>query len=357
MLAELVRDVVRPLGPTLLQVPDRKTDVAILESFSSQMFAGRGTYGWSGSWEADMHLILQWAHLQPKTLFDETVARDGLEGYRVLVMPFCDVLTESVWRKVKEFQKRGGLVVSDEFLTPAIIPDIVIPSYKRTGKAEEDKAALQAKAADLRKELDPFYQRYGEASNPDVVVRFRQYRGTDYLFAINDKRTFGDYVGHHGKVMEKGLPNAATVSVSRKTRFVYDLVAHKGVWTDRTDKGLEFPVNLGPGDGRLFMITAEPIIAIRVTAPAQARLGARVPLSLAVVDSRQEPVEAVVPLHVEILDPQNRLAEGSGHYAAKDGKLDVPVDLAPNDLAGEWTIRAKELASGLTREHRLTVIP
>ena len=44
-LRRLVKEVVEPLGPTLMQVPDRKSDVAYLESFASQMFARRGTYG------------------------------------------------------------------------------------------------------------------------------------------------------------------------------------------------------------------------------------------------------------------------------------------------------------------------
>mgnify|MGYP000264156611 CR=1 FL=1 len=38
VLAELVRSVIRPLGPTLLEVPDRPADVALLQSFTSQMF-------------------------------------------------------------------------------------------------------------------------------------------------------------------------------------------------------------------------------------------------------------------------------------------------------------------------------
>ncbi|MGD8240301.1 MAG: LamG domain-containing protein, partial [Armatimonadota bacterium] len=96
VLGELVRTVVRPLGPTLLQVPDREADVALLESFASQVFAGRGTRGWGRSWEADAHLVLQWAQLQPRIVYDETILRDGLGGLQVLVMPGCDVLTEGV---------------------------------------------------------------------------------------------------------------------------------------------------------------------------------------------------------------------------------------------------------------------
>ena len=43
----LHRDVLRPLGPALLQLPDRESDVAYLNSFTSQMFARRGSYGYS----------------------------------------------------------------------------------------------------------------------------------------------------------------------------------------------------------------------------------------------------------------------------------------------------------------------
>lgn len=355
VLTELVSDVVRPLGPTLLQVPDRKTDVALLESFASQMFASRGTRGWGGSWEADMHLILQWARLQPRIIYDETVLRDGLDDYNVLVMPYCDVLTESVRDRIAAFQRRGGLIVADEHLTPALSPDILIPSLRRTRKAGEDKATLQTLAHQLRTELDPFYERYGDSSDSDVVVRFRQYRDTDYLFAINDKRTFGTYVGHHGLVMEKGLPNAATLTVNRDQGHVYDLVARKAVSAAQTPKGLVIEQEFGPGDGHLLMITSKPVASILASGPEQAKRGDQVRLEIAVLDDAGQPLAAVVPVQLEILDPQNRPAEFSGYYGAKDGTLSINLDLAPNDLTGRWTISATELASGRTSECIFTV--
>lgn len=357
VLTELTHTVVQPLGPTLLQVPDRQADVAMLESFASQMFAGRGSYGWSGSWEADMHLILQWAHLQPKILFDETVVRDGLDNYKVLVMPNCDVLTESVAAKVKAFQKRGGIVVADENLCPAIIPDILVPAYKRTGKPDVDKTALQALATGLRQELDPFYTRYADTPNTDLVLRFRQYRDSDYLFALNDKRTFGDYVGQHGLVMEKGLPNAGIVLVRRKGANVYDLVQHAAVPTKPTPDGLQFDVNLGPGDGRLFLLTSQRLGGLQVQAPPKAKLGTPVTVSITVSDLKGVPMAAVIPVQLQVLDPQGQAAEFSGYYGVKDGKLSLRLDLAANDPPGQWTIKAKELASGLTATDRLAVAP
>lgn len=356
VLTELTRDVVRPLGPTLLQVPDRPTDVAVLQSATSQIFAGRGTYGWSASWEADMHLILQWAHLQPKILFDETVVRDGLDGYRVLVMPACDVLTEGVVHRIKEFQKRGGLVVADEFLCPAIMPDIVIPSFKRTGQADEDKVSLQARATALRQELDPFYTRYGDSPNDDVVLRFRQYGDSDYLFVLNDKRTFGDYVGQQGKVMEKGLPNSAAISVRRKGGFIYDLVKHRAVATTLGADGLRLETDLGPGEGKVFLLSSRRIAGVQLNVPAKARLGSSVDLTVSVVDPVGLPLSAVVPVQLQIVDPQGRLAEFSGYYGARDGKVNVHLNLAANDAPGVWTIRATELASGLRRQQQFQVV-
>ncbi len=357
VLSQLIRDVVRPLGPTLLAVPDRKSDVAILESFASQVFARRGTRGWGKSWEADMHLILQWAQIQPRILYDETILRDGLDGIRVLVMPHCDILTAGVAARIAEFQKSGGIVIGDEHLCPAIKPDIPVPSYRRTGKADEDKAALQAKAAELREVLDGRYQRRADSSSPDVVVRLRQYGDADYLFAINDKRTFGEYVGHHGRVMEKGLPASASLTLRRPGGHVYDLVCHRPVPSRQADAEIAFDVELGPGEGRVLLVTDQEIAGVRIKTPSQAKLGERVELGVSVVDSEAKPIAAVVPLEIEILDAEGRPAEFTGFYAAKDGRVALSVDPAKNDKPGTWTIRARELASGKTAQQEVSVLP
>ncbi|HOM16591.1 MAG TPA: LamG domain-containing protein, partial [Thermoguttaceae bacterium] len=84
-LARLIREVVEPLGPMLRQVPAARSDVVMLESFTSEMFAGRGTFGWGGSWAGDCWHVLQWAHLQTDILFDETIA-----AARKLAKALCD---------------------------------------------------------------------------------------------------------------------------------------------------------------------------------------------------------------------------------------------------------------------------
>lgn len=357
VLAELVRDVVRPLGPTLLQVPDAPSDVAVLESFTSQMFAGRGTYGWGRSWEADTHLILQWAHLQPRIVYEETVGAKGLSAYRIVVLPGCDLLPQSVVAQIEEFQKNGGLVVGDELLTPAIHPDVVLPVYRRTAKAAEDKSALQAIARQLREAIDSRYQRRVDSSDPDLVVRLRESGAAQYVFALNDRRTYGDYVGHHGLVMEKGLPLEGDIWTAAENGVVYDLLASQEVSTTKEKNGLAWHVALGPGDGRLFLILPTRIKDVLVRCPPEARRGDNVSIELAVIGEDGQPIKAVVPVEVKIMDPASRLAEGSGFYGAAGGKISLAWDVAPNDAPGEWTVNVRELASGKTTERRLRVVP
>ncbi len=353
-LAELVRDVVRPLGPMLRHVPDAPMDVAILESFASQVFAGRGSWGWGDSWEADCHVVCQYAQLQPKILFDEHVLRDGLDRYQVLVMPYCDVLTRAVAERVKAFQNRGGIVVGDRDLCPAIVPDILLTAHKRTGKADEDKAALLQLAAGLRAELDAVYQRYAETDQPDVVCRRRRAGQADYLFVINDRRQFGKYVGHHRKVMEDGVPVTATVRCRRPGAVVYDVLARKLVPTTAEPGGSAWKTALGPGEGRLYVLLDQPVAAVTVTAPGAAR-GAAIELRAAVNGPDGRPLKAVVPLEVEIVDPQGRPAEFTGYHAAPDGQWSQRIVPAANDLPGRWTVKVTELLSGRVGQATFTV--
>jgi hypothetical protein len=60
---------------------------------------------------------------------------------------------------------------------------------------------------------------------------------------------------------------------------------------------------------------------------------------------------------VEIRDAQQRPAEFSGYYGAKDGRVTLHLNLAANEAPGTWTITAKELASGLMRQQEMVVAP
>jgi hypothetical protein len=95
-------------------------------------------------------------------------------------------------------------------------------------------------------------------------VSVRTYGEADYLFAINDRRTVGDYVGQWGTVLEKGLPAAGTVGLDRKkTGAVYDLVGHKAVPFVTEGDSVRVKVSLPAADGMVFMVTPRPLAPLK----------------------------------------------------------------------------------------------
>ena len=350
-LKALIANVVEPLGPTLLQVPAVPSDIAFLESFTSAMFAGRGTYGWGSSWAGDAYHILQYAHLQPEIVYEETVLKFGLDGYKMLVLMDCDVLPASVVRTIAEFQRAGGIIIGDDRLCPAIVPDLLVPTYDRTAQADADKAALIERANALAGQLHNRYPNYVASTVADVVPYRRRYGSSDYIFAINDRREFGSYVGAHHLVMEQGLDATAEFGVRRPSGFVYDLLHHRAVENTVANGMMRWPVELEPGGGGLWLITDTPIQRLTIQAPTEARRASAITMQLIVTDNAGSAIDAVIPMEIRIADPDGRPAEFSGFFGAKDGTLELNLAFAPNDTLGTWTIEATELASGLRTRH------
>ncbi len=154
-------------------------------------------------------------------------------------------------------------------------------------------------------------------------------------------------------VMEKGLPANARLSVDRRSGRVYDLLRHEQVAVERTADGLSFDVELGPGGGSVYMIVEQEIADVRIEAPGKVRRGKGAKVEARIVDGAGKPIAAVIPVEVEIFDGEGKPAEFSGYYGASDGELSLELDIAENDLPGDWTIRLTELASGRSVERKL----
>ena len=343
VLKQLVNDVIEPLGPTLMEIPDERSEVAFLESFTSQMFARRGGYGSNMGWEADVWLALQHAHVQTDILFEETLLKSGLSGRKVLVMPYCDVLTQSVVARIADWQKKGGKIVADEFLCPGLKADFTIQSFKREKKAAEDKA----KVLELAKSFSALPQKVS-CDNPEIITRMRRFGDATYVFVINDKREYGSYVGQHGLVMENGLPASGVVSLKAESANVYELTGTQFIVPKRGDDGsMSWKVDLGPGDGKIFLVLPKPLLGLNLELPESATAGQKAAVKLQITSTADSPLKAVIPVKVEIRDANGVLTECSGFHAAENGVLDLALDLAPNDDPGTWEVRVKELASGM----------
>ncbi len=346
VLQDILLNVVKKLGPVLKRVPERPSEVAVLESFASSIFAGRGTWGWNG-WGFDSILMLLWANLSPRVIYEETALRDGFGQLRVLVMPHCDVLPRPVYEAVQKFQRQGGLIVGDEFLVPGITPDIQIDSIRRIReKPLETKAALVTTGLEIRKQLAPYFRPYVTASNPDIVTHVRSSGNADYLFVVNDKRTFGDYWGAYGLVAEKGLPNTGTVTVNRAAGAVYDSVRSVPVDFKSDGGSTTIPVEFSTSGGALFLLLPKPVGSVAIDMPKTVRAGTPFTVKARVLDHSGEPIRTIHPVILEFRNADGILTDDSTSAALENGSYVQTIIPALNGKQGIWNVTVRDLASG-----------
>ena len=353
VLEELSNQVIRPLGPALKRVPEKPFKAGILQSLAASFYAPKhSTFGWSKNWHADLHLALQWGHFQPGILYDEHLLNNkGLEALKVLFVPGLEVVTEEVLEALNRLRARGVIIVGDEFTLPALMTDLRIKSVARK---VDDPAGTKEKLQKLGRELAAVLDRYGVresvASNSDLVTRLRQSGSGEYVFVLNDKRTFGDYVGQWGLVQEKGLPNSGRVTVRRRAEAGYDLTAHKPVTLKKGPDGVSFDVDLAPGDGKIILLLPRPIAGteIKLQSSKEIARGEAFVLSCAVRDSSGNCVPTVLPVEVTLTADNGLQLPGSGFYAAEQGQL-LLKEVLPSNLPGavkHVTVTLRCLASG-----------
>ena len=350
VLAEVHAEVLKPFGPLLCELPYRSADVAFLESFASQVFTRQATFGWASGPIGNFWHACEYAGLQSDIVFDESIVEEGLSRYKVLVMSSCGVLTQPVYDKIKAFQEGGGIIIGDEMLVPGIEPDIRIPSInasQRDGKAF--KAATLPTATKLREALKGKYSFFVQSENPEVVLHTRERNGVQYIFAVNDKKEFGDYVGQYGLVMENGLPANTTIAVRRTHVRILDLIERVVVAAVEEQGVTRFQATLEPGSGKIFVITDSLPANVAVSAPSTLNRGTAAFFDIAVRNEDGNLVSGAVPFEIEIVDPAFRSAEPSGAYVALNGTARVTFDLAENERTGVWRVTVRESMLGITK--------
>ena len=357
-LAKLNKEVILPLGAILPKVPERPAEVAILESFASALYASKHfSSGWSRNWVADIHLALAWANIPGNVYYEEHLLDEKyLKNLKVLVLPGMEVVDEVILEKLRELRKKGVILVGDEFTAPAIMVDVRIHSIRRDSRDPlKSKKALQDLGQKIRQALAGSYKAPVSATSNDLVVRRRGCDKADYVFVLNDKRTFGDYLGQWKRVMEKGLPLSGSVTVNHAAAAAYDLVKHQAVPLKKGKNAVTFNVNLGGGDGTLVLLLEKPIAGVAIADTAALEKGKDFSLKISVLDNSGKAINACLPLEVVLTDAQGKRLPGSGYYATEKGVLDFKEIVAANLQGNSIKVTVKCLASGKAASKNIVV--
>ena len=376
----LLKEVVAPLGPVLKRLGREAPPVAVFESFTTCALGGPASWGW----KAPSITFMQRARLDPRVVYEDTIMRDGLAGVKVLYAPQCLFLTPPVIAKIREFQARGGTLVADEQLLKALKADIQVPVVSfspppksdhtedvdameaaREGDAKTRLGTLRAKstmvvqANELREKLASRYIPEADSSSPEIVVYNRRWKDTRYVVAINDHRTFGDYVGPWGLTMEKGLPFAGDVSLADDgtVKAVYELSRGGEVRFHREDGRVKVPVKYDTNDGRIFAFLRQKIASVKVDAPESVKGGEKVRVTMKTLDEDGRAIEALLPAEVRLFAADGKELDGAGWVCLGGGVCTIEILTNLDDAPGAYRLVCRDRASGLKIERTIARAP
>lgn len=385
-----------PYGPMIRQLKRSPRRIALLNSYSSRVHSrSPGLLGYPNEQILHFQSVMEMAHLNTDIVFDQTIEQNGLDGYDVLVMPKCDTLTSTVYRKIQEFQKRGGILIADQYLGPKfsnvirfdfdftyrnkVNANAILKNQMHVGTgsddhikpgttameqvagvtAEDDRLIMLSYAEQLRKTLGGKVDPSVWSDRMDVLFNQTESNGVKYLFVINDRREYGPRMGQYKAILEKLIPQ--TVNVRMKTSqaglVAYDLIGRKKIdlttqtaSDGKTPAEVSFPVDLSDLGGTIIAFYPHPLQKVELTATDGVLGGEPIALKIKVLDNDGKTQPGLFPLKLTVTDPKGYESDVSEYYCATDGSIEVPFHPAINDRPGQWKVQAEDLISGLSAQ-------
>ncbi len=388
-IQELSDKVFKPYGPMLTQLEVEPRRIAVLSSEASRTHgkSPRLLGHYNNMQIYHFFTVMAMAHLQADVVFDETLERDGLSDYDVLVLPKCDVLTESVYKAIAKFQSRGGIVIADQYLG-AKIPGVIrfdfdftyrdrisakaIAENKAYAKwndqlqpenaelktvkgvtALQDQQLMESYAVKLKTALAGKVDPDVDCDSPTVLLNMLEKDGAKYLFVINDKRTYGERVGKYKAVLGKLLPQKTTIVLKHwkgSNLYAYDMLDRKQLEVNDRDGEFSFTVDLTELGGKIIALYPSRIESMAIELPKIIKVGVPSDIRIMLSNSSNHRPLGLQPIEVVITSPTGERNECSDYYCANKGELTINYVPAINDRTGRWRITALDLTSGIKAE-------
>jgi hypothetical protein len=247
----------------------------------------------------------------------------------------------------KTLQAADGRALGKHIFGPTKPPAFV---FKRTGRG----------AAVLMNYLETEYRRVPEQSQQLVATAVLKLAGVRRCVTLRDAAKQGEPLTAGVKIMRWQDGPALYVGILLdQGRHVKVELPQAGQLYDLASGGRY----LGQGDSVTLDLRDTPhaLLAVLpykingVTLQTQSgRLGKDLPLDLVLQVTGGQPVRHVV--HLDVFQPDGtRNYSLSRNFVFEAGRWRGTLPLALNDAAGQWTIRAREVCSGLTSEVKVQV--
>ncbi len=364
-MKSLSDNVYKPYGAFILKMKRTPRKVAMLISAASVLYGKLDRGEWPNKSIFPFYSLLMMAHIPTDVIFDETITEYGLDDYDVLILHQAEVLTQSVYNKIMEFKKRGGIVIADKYLGADIPVDHIIKfnldhrkkqladlTVKGEGvTADEDRVLMTKYSKEIRDNIGNKISRYIDSPSSEVVFNVLENGPVKYIFMVNDKRTYGGRFARWQTMHTKGVEQTVEARLNyneKKAPVVYDVRKHSIVPLRYENGVYKFSRILGPADGTILSVYPAEISKVEIEVPAAIKRGQKGTITISVKDINGD-CYGTQPLYIRVTALGDFETGYSGYYATDKGQFSLDIVPALNDLAGTWKIKVTDLTSGLNR--------
>ena len=372
-----VADIVRRYGALFKQLEAVNYPVAVLYSHTTE--GHQSTVDPKlveeahkrGSW-----LEVPWQHMQSHYAGFPALLRDGvpaevvteydiLDGrlgeYEALVLIDHEYARQSVVDAIAEFSSQPGKVVFADrgsLIRPenavelpykcSVSTQMINLALRPQGQAGEIQTIVNQRLSGIEREaavrfkpaLDenlPEAAKWVKTESDEIIVRARKHGESRYIFILS---------------ADCNARQQARIEVKTPGRYAYEIFSSSPTPLAVTDGRLVTTVDLAPGGWKVYAVTPEPVVGLKLEASYSSGM---VEAAASVVDPSGRPVDAALPIEFELVGPGGVQSPYSGFGATAHGSWTETLPVSTNEPRGNWTLRVTNLATGDSAEARLTV--
>ncbi len=356
-------NVYKPFGAFILQMKRTQHQAAMLVSAASFLYSEVDRGEFPNKSIFPFYSLLMMSHIPTEIIYDETITKYGLEQYDILFLHQTETLTRSVYEKIKAFEKRGGIVVADNYLRADLhvdykidfnlehrkkqLADLILQGKGVT--ADEDKMLMTKYSNVLRDNLDSKVKKYINLKFSEVIFNVLENGPVKYIFMDNDKRTYNDRFGKWKTMHTKGVEQVVEASLNyegKEAPILYDVRTHAIVPTKKEGGVYKFTKKLNPADGTIIAVYPSAISKINIDLPDNINKGKKATINISVFDSKGN-TYGTQPLYIKVTALGDYNTVYTNYYATNNGKFRLNIFRALNDLKGTWGIEITDLTSGI----------
>ena len=360
---DFMRKAFRPAAELLRNMANAQAAIAVAQPHERYLAGG---FGWGiHNYVQYIGEVLGDAPVPSDYLADAELTVDALCRFKYVLVPMLRVVTKEHDAAFREAARRGVVLLLDrhcpiDYPGSVRLPMEFKPSRDQTPPRETRDALngwLSAKNVELRALMGAKSDEDGE----DVHTFEKRHNGASYVVVVNSTRGDRKSIMNEFCKSDWYRPNGAPRRITTRIKVpaggaVYDFTAGGKRLAPKLERGeAVVTMDYAAAEGRLFCVYPKPLARMAAKAKGDFRPGGRAALAVGVFETGRAFAPGRQLVELELCGPDGRLRDESGRYVAECGRVRIPLRFARDEKPGRWTIRLRELTSGLKAETELEI--